>query len=110
MLLAVAISPTFTWYLRAMAPRVWPGLTTCFTESAGPFGAAAISGAAVLVAADPEVFTAAAPSVMALPGMMSFWPTRIVASALRLFAAASSALVIWFLWAIIHRLSPFATV
>ena len=33
MLFAVAISPTFTWYLRAIAPSVSPARTTCLTDS-----------------------------------------------------------------------------
>ena len=108
MLLAVAISPTFTWYLRAMAPRVSPGLTVCFTESAGPFAAGAASAIVPLVGAGAADLAAVVAG--ALPGMMSFWPWRSVDSGRRLFAAASSAFVRWFLWAMDQRLSPLPTV
>jgi hypothetical protein len=104
MLLAVAMSPTFTWYFLAITPRVSPGFTTWVIEEDA--GACATGAGADEGAPDAEEVAGAD----VLPGMVNFWPSFNVVSVLILVAAASCYTVTLFFFAIDQRLSPLATV
>src|SRR5580704_1038710 len=110
MLLATAMSPWRTPYLRAIPPRVSPIRTTCFCPSTG-FSPPLAVGVAPAAPAGAERGAEAADVGGALAGrplvgMTSLWPTWSVAFEPSLLAAARSVREIWFALAMLQRLSP----